>query len=483
VIPENLQFGGGVAHTFLSPVVLLAIIVAGLLICFSTRRRASAAFLVAAILIPVDQVLFVGGLHFPMLRILALCGLLRILRGRLSGRHQIFSGGMNGIDKAVIGLGVFTFINGILLWRIGAQVVYQLGNLCDVFGAYFLLRFVIRDEEDVRAAIRTLACVAAVVALLMGSEQATGKNLLYSALGGARASTLGSVLDRDDHLRATGSFAHPNLAGTFGGITLPLFLGLWLRDKKERTYAALGIAAASVIPFAASSSTALSGFLGGILGLCLWPLRRRMRVIRWGIVVVLVSLHLVMKAPVWHLVARLDLTGSSSSYHRYQLINQCIIHFSDWMLVGTKSFADWGFDMWDLSDQYVAIADVSGLIPLVCFFAIIVLGFRYAGRARLAYKGDKGRQLFAWALGSSLFANVVAFFGISYFDQTIVVWYALLALIAATAVSARTQQHDSALLSKALTVDPESDRVSTEVAHLGSGSSLDGLGGPMQVIW
>ena len=34
-------------------------------------------------------------------------------------------------------------------------------------------------------------------------------------------------------------------------------------------------------------------------------------------------------------------------------------------------------------------------------------------------------------------ANVVAFFGISYFDQTIIAWYALLAIIAAIAVSVR----------------------------------------------
>jgi hypothetical protein len=39
-----------------------------------------------------------------------------------------------------------------------------------------------------------------------------------------------------------------------------------------------------------------------------------------------------------------------------------------------------------------------------------------------------------WALGSALFANMVAFLGISFFDQTIVVWYALLAMISAATV-------------------------------------------------
>jgi len=285
LIPDNLRFGGGTAGTFLSPVVLVAILVAGIVICISSRRNALIAFLAAAILIPPDQVLLLGGVHLPMLRILAIFGLVRVLRGKFSKKEPIFSGGMNRIDQAIIVLSVFVFINGLLLWQVWGQLVFQLGSLLSAFGAYFLLRFLIRDLADVRYAIRVLAVVAAVVAVLMAYEHQTGKNLLYSTLGGARADVLGSSIVRDDHLRAAGPFGHPILAGTFGGILLPLFIGLWWKkeEKNDRTYAALGVAAATVISFSASSSTALFGFLGGIVGLCFWPLRRRMRVIRWGI--------------------------------------------------------------------------------------------------------------------------------------------------------------------------------------------------------
>ena len=440
MIPENLQFGGGTGGTFLSPIVLVAILIAGIFICFSSRRKALVAFLAAAILIPPDQVLLLGGVHFPMLRLLAIFGIVRILRDRFSKKEPIFSGGVNGIDKAVIVLSAFSLINGMLLWKVWAEFVFQAGNLLSAFGAYFLLRFLIRDMEDVKHAIRSLAVVAAVIALLMAYEQHTGRNLLYSTLGGARADVLGSSIVRDDHLRAAGPFGHPILAGTFGGILLPLFVGLWWKDKKDRNYAAAGVAASTVIAFAASSSTALFGFLGGIVGLCFWPLRRRMRVIRWGIVGTLVSLHLYMKSPVWHLISDIDLTGSSSSYHRYQLVNQCILHFWDWVLVGTKGYEAWGWDMWDLSNQYVAYADQCGLIPLLSFIAMIVFGFRYLGKARRT-EPDRKQQAFIWALGASLFANVVAFFGISYFDQTIVAWYALLAMIGA-AISVRKVQRN-----------------------------------------
>jgi hypothetical protein len=275
-------------------------------------------------------------------------------------------------------------------------------------------------------------------------EQLTGRNPLYAALGGVRSFQGIAAHGAEDKLRGTGSFAHPILAGTFGGFCFPLFVGLWwLGEKADRRYAILGVAAAPVMAFAANSSTALFGLIGAIIALSFWPIRRYMRAVRWTIVTIIVSLHLVMKAPVWHLISRVDLTGGSSSYHRYQLINQCILHFSDWWLVGTKNYADWGFDMWDLSNQYVGTADTAGLLPFILLLAIIVLGFKYLGIARRAAEGDRRRELFIWALGASLFANVVAFFGISYFDQTVVAWYAILSMICASTFVARSAKREA----------------------------------------
>jgi hypothetical protein len=438
--PENLSFGGGVTQTFINPIVLVVVLICGILICILPRNKAIVPFLAVSILIPTDQVLLVAGLHFPMLRILALFGLVRILWSKFSKKEVIFSGGINGIDKAVIVLTIFTLINGFLLWQQSAALINQFGNLYTVFGVYFLLRFLVRDEEDVKQTIRVFACVALVVAVIMIVEQATGRNPYFAALGGAQASQYKMAIERDDHLRARGVFAHPILAGTFGGFMAPLFVGLWWRSKTDRKYAVLGIFSAIVMPLAASSSTALFGFLGGLIGLAFWPLRRRMRIIRWAICLTLISLHLVMKAPVWHLISRVDLSGGSSSFHRYQLVNECITHFWDWVLVGTKDYASWGFDMWDLSNQYVGIADTAGLIPLTAFFAILVFGFGYLGIARARSEANRNEELFTWAIGASLFANVVAFWGIGYFDQIIVGWYSLLAIISAVTLPARNTE-------------------------------------------
>jgi hypothetical protein len=99
-------------------------------------------------------------------------------------------------------------------------------------------------------------------------------------------------------------------------------------------------------------------------------------------------------------------------------------------------------DSFDLSDQYVGTADAAGLIPLILLLAILVLGFKYVGRMRRAAetKENRKQEFFVWAIGASLFANVIAFFGISYFDQIIVAWYALLAMISTVTLPVRSAE-------------------------------------------
>ena len=212
-----------------------------------------------------------------------------------------------------------------------------------------------------------------------------------------------------------------------------------------RKIVVIGIISSTAMTIACNSSTPVLGYAAGVLALCLWPVRAWMRVIRWGIVLTLVSLHLVMKAPVWNLINRIDISGGSSSWHRYMLVDQCIRHVGDWWLFGVKDTSVWGWDMWDTANQYVATCDKSGLIPFILFLAILVYGFKYLGRARRVAGKDKKRAFFIWTLGAALFANAIAFFGISYADQIIVAWYGLLALIS-TAVA--LPQKKEAVLSK-----------------------------------
>lgn len=434
--PENFRFGGGVEQTVVNPLVVVAVLSAGILICLLPRKYAIVPFLAAAILIPMDQVIVAGPFHFYMLRVLILFGLVRLLWGRISSKYTVFSGGINGMDLAIILCTLVSTVNFVLLWESADALVHELGMIYTVFGIYFLLRSLVRNEEDVERAIRVFAYIAVVVAAIMVYEQVAGWNP-YALLGGSREATYRSLMERGDRFRAMGPFAHPILAGTCGAFLLPLFVGLWWKTHKHRFVLLAGIVASTVMTVASVSSTPALAYVAGIGALCLWPLRNYMRLIRWGFVVTLIALQMVMKAPVWALIARAGVVGGSTAYDRYILIDNFVQRFGDWWLLGTKVNSQWGLNMWDLANQYVAIGEVSGLLPFLLFLAVIVFGFKYLGLARKTFGEDKSHAFFFWAIGASLFANVAAFFGISYFDQTQVVWYALLAMIGAATVSAR----------------------------------------------
>jgi hypothetical protein len=420
----NDQMGGG---GYVHPAVALFVVIAGVLMLVVRRKYVIVPFLTGTLLVPFDQVIVVGPLHFMMLRVMILFGWIRLFGTKCTSGGRLFSGGMNKIDKSVVILFSTSAITYLLLYQDMPAVVNELGTVYTLFGIYLLLRFLVRDEEDVDRIIRTLAWLSLVLGILMAAHLATGHDPFAIFRGGRPSYAPPS--DGEIRLRATGPFAHALSAGAFGATLLPLFVGLWLKDRMNRRIAIVGILGATLITASSVSSTPELAYVAGILALCMWPMRGWMRVIRWATVICLVILHIVMKAPVWALIGKIDLTGSSSSYHRYMLVDQFIRHFDEWWLLGTKANSDWGYGMWDLADQYVAIGERSGLIPFIAFLAIIVFSFKYLGRARRSADYPRKQQLFLWSLSSALFAHAVGFIGIAYLDQTQVSWYALLAMI------------------------------------------------------
>jgi hypothetical protein len=144
-----------------------------------------------------------------------------------------------------------------------------------------------------------------------------------------------------------------------------------------------------------------------------------------------------MKAPVWFLIARVDLVSGSSGYDRALLIDNFIRHFSGWWLIGTHDNVNWGWDMWDQCNQFVTEGETGGLIAFVCFIAMFVVCFKLVGRARRRVEGNRRAEWSCWLLGVTIFAQILAFLGLDYFDQSIFVWYALLVAIPVVAAASR----------------------------------------------
>ena len=414
----------------LNPLVAVYLLIAIVLILVLPRGKAIVPFLLAFFTIPIGQVVVLGGFHFTALRVLILTGLVRMASSRKSSSGDRYTGGFNPVDQVVTLWAVSAAIISVLQWREMQALVQSVGVLIDTLGAYLAVRFLIPDGEAMRRTIKVLAVICVINGVCMINEKISHMNV-FGLLGGI---PLG-VTVRDGTIRANGVMGYI-WAGTFGGVLIPLFVWLWT-EKKSRKAACAGLVGATAMAMTSSASTALLAFAASLVALCSWSLRKQMRPIRWGFVLALVGLHLVMKAPVWALIARVDLTGSSSGDHRYHLVDMTIRHFSDWWLLGYRYYSSWGWDSWDLSNQFAAVALTGGLLSLIFYIAIFKRSFGAIGTARKQVDGDREQEWLLWCLGSSLFANVIAHFGINYMAQLIMVLIPLLACISVATFEAR----------------------------------------------
>ncbi len=415
--PENLAFGGGAQETTIHPLVAVLLLLAMALVVVLPRKRAIAPFLFAFFMIPVGQVVVLGPFHFTPLRFLILAGLTRLALSR-----RLPADRFGRIDWAVVLWSISAAICACLEWRQMGEVVRQAGGLLDTLGGFLVVRFLISDGETMRRAFKTLAAICTVFAITMVIEQAKHVNV-FGFLGGIST----EVAVRNGQFRSGATLGYL-YAGAFAGVLIPLFVWLWAKER-SRIAACAGLVGATVMVITSHSSTSLLALAGSFVGLAFWPLRNRMRIIRWGLVCTLVALHMVMKAPVWALIQRIDLTGSSSGSQRFLLVDMTIRHFTDWWLIGTKAYVDWGFGTWDLCNQFVAVALTGGLLPLIFYIAIFQRSFSELGTARKSVLEDRDQEWFLWCLGSSLFATVVAHFGINYMAQLIMDFFVLVVSI------------------------------------------------------
>jgi hypothetical protein len=410
---------GSYGETVIHPAALITTLVAGVATLLVPRRHALTPILLAGILIPMQQRIVIATMDFMMLRILVIFGWMRLLS---RGEYRNFT--VSTMDRLVVAWAVVGVIAYSLLWGTFNAFVNRLGVIFDVLGIYFLGRALVRNLQDARHVVKMFILVSIPLALMMLRERGEGRNA-FSIFGGVPAITE----IRDGRLRCQGPFEHPIMAGTFGASLLPLAMGLWFVGRGDRRWAVVGIATSATITLTTACSGPILMCLAGIIGLAMWPLRHWMQPLRWGLLVTVIMLHLIMKSPVWALLWRVKIFDASTGYHRYRLVDQFMNRVLEWGSVGVKYTSDWGVGLGDITNHYIYVATQGGLLYLGLFIAMLSLAFGAVGRALRAWSGYRKTQLFTWSLGACLFAHLVNFLGVAYFDQIIVALYLLIAML------------------------------------------------------
>lgn len=387
------------------------------------RRFVFAPLIIATFLLPDGPI----ALGFTTCRFLVAAALCRaIAKGEFSWTKS------NALDLLFVCWSFAAILSGFFHHPQGENpFTVRMSYVYEVFGTYLVGRAFLRTPDDILAAGRCLAAVLIPLALLMTFESLTGHNL-YSVFGYAA-----QEFSRAGRVRAAGPFGGSFLAGSAAGTAAALVLPLyWTR---ARGLAIAGIISCLVIVRSSASSGPVVSLLASFLGLGLWRYRTSIGKIRTTVICVLIALHLIMKAPVWYLIARIDFIGGSSSWGRAELITQALDHLDEWWFSGTDYTRHWmpyGIE-WnaahtDITNHYIKMGVIGGLPLMLLFILLFFKAFQLLGRKMAALRtGENGEseEFVLWCVGSFLFAHAVTFMSVSYFDQSYVPLFLLMGAI------------------------------------------------------
>jgi hypothetical protein len=421
-------------QTNLHPLAGVALGVLGLLALFLPRRFSLIPVLALVCLVPSAQRLTVLGLDFTILRIMVLIGGFRILvRGEVGEiRWQA--------PDTVMVLWCFAYSAAyILLWGTFGSAIWVSGKMFEGLGLYFIIRCLLRSWDDLRIFSLALVALSVVVSIALVYESLMARNL-FSIFGGVPE----TPAIREGRLRCQGAFPHPILAGCFWVALMPYMIALWWRRYRfYRSAAAIGAACSIIIIITCASSTPIISLMAGIGAGAWFLLRHYTALLRYAVLGGLVVLHLFMKSPVWFLLARIDVSGGSTGYHRSLLIDRAISNFSEWALIGTKSTEHWDDygALKDVTNEFVLTGVRGGFLGLALFVLIIWMCFGRVGRLWRSAGSDYVKSVAAWALGVSLLCHVTSFMAVSYYGQVIFGWYFSLAVIVSLSEPGKTGGH------------------------------------------
>lgn len=298
---------------------ILVILVSVVLL--ASRRVALLGMMAGVLYLTQSQQVSVFGFNFFGMRFIELAGFIRVM-----SRREFSFSRLNKIDRAVLWL--YCFVSVVFLLRSTVDIAFQLGAAMDAFLCYFTFRGLMNEVEEFRWFLRAFLVLLIPYAALVMIESVTQHNP-FSVIGGSIQ--FGWL--REGRLRCQGSFRHPSLLGTLGAVFFPLYIGLGFA-RRDRLRAGLGIVCCLVIVWASNSGGPLSAAAMGVVGWSFWRIRTEMRKVRWAIVGFIALAALLMKAPVWYLLARMSSITGGDGWHRSYLFEVSFNHFSQWWFAG-----------------------------------------------------------------------------------------------------------------------------------------------------
>jgi len=400
-----------------------------ILVVLSASKRWAVMGMIAGVLfLTQGEQISVGGFNMFAMRFLEIAGIIRVL-----SRGEFSFSKLNNIDRALLLLYCYTTI--VFLLRSSDSQAYQIGLAVDAFLCYFTFRGLIKTVKDWNWFLGAFLLMLAPYVALVLLESRTSQNPFV--LIGGRVAT--EEWFREGRIRCFGTFAHPSLLGTLGGSFLPIYISQFF--TRRRAIACVGIVLCLAIIYAVNSGGPVTCVVVGMAGWLLWPARTKMQWVRRGLSATIILLGIFMKSPIWYLLAKLsDLTGGDG-YHRSYLMDVAYQNLGKWWLIGMPiqntitwfPYQNGATGVADITNAYLWYGLQGGLLSVILFVVLLTRAFRRIGetlaKLRSDPEGDDTSQYLFWGLGVTLTVHLMNWFGITYYDQTYVVWFMQLAVI------------------------------------------------------
>ncbi|EAR59930.1 hypothetical protein [Neptuniibacter caesariensis] len=432
VMPENFGQGEWVGNTTLHPIGVLVLGISILAILAFNRDKVLQPFFLLLCFISPAQRIVVAGADFNFFRLAILTLFIRVL---MKGENKFFV-----VQPFDVLFFIYTVVYSLIYAYSSGSLGDPIAKGVELILLYFCVRSVARTTPDVIKVFRFLSLLSIPVCCFFIVEAITGRNF-FSVLGGVPEFTK----IREGRLRCQGPFPHPIIAGCFWAILFPVFLSMYIQFKQKKYL--LACVCAFFIVVTTASSTTLLALLSAPFFMSLYLVRKHIKLLFYSGLACLVCLHMVMSAPVWHLLSRIGAVGGSTSHFRYMLIDKFISHSHEWFLLGTNSTAHWFFGAQDLTNQFVLVGVRSGFLGLFLFVCLLWLFYKkiYFIVRVSQYK------VFSWGVFSAMSVSCVSFLGVSYFGQAVYLFNFLFSIVVCMllhSVYVRKKENDKALLNK-----------------------------------
>jgi len=387
-----------------NPITAIITVLLVILSAVLPRKYRLVPFIVAACFVPTDQRVIIGGLDFTVLRMLIVAIALRIWL-----RSETVPIRWNRFDYMLLAwIACGSFIYSLQMASTAA-VINRCGAMFDLIGTYWICRQCVHSWDDIKFCIKVFAICICVFFPFVAQEWIIQKTP-FEVLGRL------SEKIREGRHRCQGSFDNAIAMGLFWSSLVPLFINMFVINEKKMLYCCAVILSVFCV-VASASATPVMVLLLTLPLFALFKWRYYYKPFVTVLLGVLLCLHVIMGAPVWHLMARASVVvGGATGWHRAHLVDMAIRHFGEWALLGTRDTAHWGYGMQDVANQYILEGVRGGFITLALFvvmlFTAIKTPLKFSQNAV-----QKNLQLLAWAICVSMIAHCIAFAAYGYYGQ------------------------------------------------------------------